>query len=165
MSINFRMFKSYPQSSVEFSDEENKVMEIIEERNNIMAIDLQSRTAEQNKELKEYMNKLDERTIPEINLLSLIAPLPKPDKDPSKAGSYRPVSLTEVFIRVMEKTLKIKMVEHVECLRLFGAGQHGFRKKHSTTSNILHPHERIIKQLEDYGRDHDIILHISSEEN
>ena len=53
------MFKSYPQSSVEFSDEENKVMEIIEARNNIMAIDLQSRTAEQNTELKEYMNKLN----------------------------------------------------------------------------------------------------------
>ena len=53
------MFKSYPQSSVEFSDEENKVMEIIEARNNIMVIDLQSRTAEQNKELKEYMNKLN----------------------------------------------------------------------------------------------------------
>ena len=34
-------------------------MEIIEERNNILAIDLQSRTAEQNKELKEYMNKLN----------------------------------------------------------------------------------------------------------
>ena len=53
------MFKSHPQSSVEFSDEENKVMEIIEARNNIMGIDLQSRTAEQNKELKEYMNKLN----------------------------------------------------------------------------------------------------------
>ena len=53
------MFKSHPQSSVEFSDKENKVIEIIEERNNIMAIDLQSRTAEQNKELKEYMNKLN----------------------------------------------------------------------------------------------------------
>ena len=53
------MVKSYPQSSVEFSDEENKVMEIIEARNNIMGIDLQSRTAEQTKELKEYMNKLN----------------------------------------------------------------------------------------------------------
>ena len=53
------MFKSHPQSSVEFSDEENKVMEIIEERNNIMAIDLQSRTAEQDKELNEYMNKFN----------------------------------------------------------------------------------------------------------
>ena len=53
------MFKSHPQSSVELSDEENKVMEIIEARNNIMAIDLQSWTAEQNKELKEYMNKLN----------------------------------------------------------------------------------------------------------
>ena len=53
------MFESHPQSSVEFSNEENKVMEIIEARNNIMGIDLQSRTAEQNKELKEYMNKLN----------------------------------------------------------------------------------------------------------
>ena len=160
------MFKSHPQSSVEFSDEYKKAYtglfkksrnienEVTLKRQTTSLPRYSSTTVEKIsiEEWKKLFRKiLDERTIPEINLLSLIAPLPKPDKDPSKAGSYRPVSLTEVFIRVMEKTLKIKMVEHAECFGLFGAGQHGFRKKHSTTSNILHPHERIIKQLDDYG--------------
>ena len=53
------MSKSQPQSSVQFSDEEKEVMKIIEKRNNIMAIDLESRTTEQNKELKEYDKKLN----------------------------------------------------------------------------------------------------------
>ena len=53
-----------------------------------------------------------------------------------------------MFIRVVEKTLKVAMTEHAEALWLFGVGQHGFRQKHSTTSNILNHHERIIKQLE-----------------
>ena len=53
------MSKSQPQSSVQFSDEENKVMKIIKEISNIMVIELASRTAEQKKELKEYMNKLN----------------------------------------------------------------------------------------------------------
>ena len=53
------MSKSQTQSSVQFSDEENKVLKIIEEINIIIAIDLVSRTAEQNKELKEYGNKLN----------------------------------------------------------------------------------------------------------
>ena len=53
------MSKSQPQSSVQFSDEENQVMKIIEKRNTIMAIDLESRTAEQKQELEEYDKKLN----------------------------------------------------------------------------------------------------------
>ena len=53
------MSKSQPQSSVQFSDEEIEVMKIIEKRNNIMAIDLESRTVEQNQELEEYDKKLN----------------------------------------------------------------------------------------------------------
>ena len=40
------------------------------------------------------------------------------------------------------------MTEYAEALGLFGVGQHGFRQKHSTTSNILAHHERLLKQLE-----------------
>ena len=39
---------------MQFSDEENEVINIKEIRNNIMAIDLGSRTKEYNEELKEY---------------------------------------------------------------------------------------------------------------
>ena len=39
---------------MQFSDEENKFMKIIEKRNNIIVIDFKWRTPEQNKKLKEY---------------------------------------------------------------------------------------------------------------
>ena len=54
-----RMSKSQPQSSVQFSDEEIEVMKIIEKRNTIMVIDLESRTMEQKQELEEYDKKLN----------------------------------------------------------------------------------------------------------
>ena len=41
-----------------------------------------------------------------INNISQIIPLLKSDKDPAKPGSYRPVVLTELFMRVLEKILK-----------------------------------------------------------
>ena len=84
-----------------------------------------------------------------INFTSIVIPLIKPDKNPSKADSYRPVSLTELFMRVMEKTMKNPLIEHAEEHNLFGDNQHGFRGSHSTTSNILIHHERILKQLEE----------------
>ena len=49
---------------------------------------------------------LKERSIPDINLISLISPLLKPNKDASKPSSYRLVVLTELWIRILEKVLK-----------------------------------------------------------
>ena len=57
--------------------------------------------------LHELFRKIiRERKIPTINLLSLISPLLKPGKDASKPGSYRPVSLKELWMRMLEKVLK-----------------------------------------------------------
>ena len=65
--------------------------------------------------LHELLRKiLKERKIPTINLLSLISPLLKPDKDASKPGSYRPILLTELWMLILEKVLKNKLQEHAE---------------------------------------------------
>ena len=50
----------------------------------------------------------------------MISPLLKPDKSVSKASSYRPVALTEVFIRVFEKVIKEKLTTIVEERGWFG---------------------------------------------
>ena len=52
---------------------------------------------------------LDERMVPDINLLNLISPLITRWMDQSKPGSYRPVSLTEFYFWVLEKVLKTKL--------------------------------------------------------
>jgi len=69
---------------------------------------------------------LDDRLIADINLLSFIVPLLNADKDLSKPGSYRPVTLTKFFIWVLENVLKTKLMEHTESLRLLSPGQHKF---------------------------------------
>ena len=80
---------------------------------------------------------LKERKIPDINLISLISPLLKPGKDASKPSSYRPVALTELWIRILEKILKTELQWHAERLGLLSEDQHGFRRKKSTGSNLL----------------------------
>ena len=69
---------------------------------------------------------LKERRIPSINLLSLISPLLKPGKDASKPSSYRPIALTELWIRLLEKILKKELQWHAERLGLLSKDQHGF---------------------------------------
>ena len=96
-----------------------------------------------------FQKRLKEREFPQINLVALISPLLKPDKSPSKAASYRPVALTEVFIRVFEKVIKEKLTKVVEDRGWFGRFQHGFRRSHSVASNLLIHHEKIIRNLEE----------------
>ena len=96
-----------------------------------------------------YRKILDDKTVPMINLTSLISPFLKPNKSPNAPGSYRPVSLTEVFIRILEKTIKEKLTDFLEAKGVFGKAQHGFRRHFSTSSNLLLQCERTLKALEE----------------
>ena len=97
---------------------------------------------------KLFRKMIDDRVVPKINLINHISPLLKPGKDPSKPGSYRPVSLTEFFFRVLEKVLKTKMASHADRFGILSNDQHGFRRKHSTTTNLLLHYDKIISRLE-----------------
>ena len=79
---------------------------------------------------------IEEKTIPKINLTSIVIPLIKPDKNPSKADSYRPVSLIELFMRVMEKIMKNPLIEHAEEHNLFGDNQYSSRGCGQTWSSV-----------------------------
>ena len=45
--------------------------------------------------------------------------------------------------------MKNPVVGHAEKHNLFGENQHSFRGSHSTTTNILIHHEKILRQLEE----------------
>ena len=79
--------------------------------------------------------------------MSLISPLLKPGKDTSKPSSYRPVTLTELWIPILEKILKKELQWHAERLGLLSEDQHGFRRKKSTGSNLLEHHQRIVDAM------------------
>ncbi|XP_046674698.1 uncharacterized protein LOC124363493 [Homalodisca vitripennis] len=69
--------------------------------------------------------------------------------DHQELANYRPISIIPVLAKVMESVMKIQLVKYFEENNLFMAGQHGFRRCHSTTTAILSLVEQITKAFEE----------------
>ena len=65
--------------------------------------------------------------------LSLIIPIPKPGKDTSQGTSYRPISLIYPAAKVLESLFLPTINKYL----IPAQDQHGFRREHSTTSDLL----------------------------
>ena len=55
----------------------------------------------------------------------------------SDPGNYRPISLTCVCCRVMERIINLELLNYLSQHGLISKYQHGFLRKHSTCSNLL----------------------------
>jgi hypothetical protein len=66
-----------------------------------------------------------------------IIPIPKPNKPPSDLSSYRPISLLSIVIKLFERIIANRLVTYVSQQRLLPNEQFGFRKKHSTVSQLV----------------------------
>ena len=75
---------------------------------------------------------LDSSVIPALWKVGRVIPLPKPDKDPEQAKSYRPLALLSPVAKLVEKLIlpdfekSIQLQDH----------QHGFKKLRSTTTSL-----------------------------
>ena len=58
--------------------------------------------------------------------------------DKTNPGNYRPVSLTPIIAKILERIIKKNIENHVENEQIFSECQHGFRKGRSTSSNLIH---------------------------
>ena len=58
-------------------------------------------------------------------------------------SNYRPISLTSVACRIMERGIKAKLMYHLEKHNILTEAQHGFQKKKSTLTNLLQYMEAI----------------------
>ena len=54
-----------------------------------------------------------------------------------KLCNYRPISLTCVFSKIMERVLSNKIYAHLQHNNILHCSQHGFCKNRSTTTNLL----------------------------
>ncbi|KAG5674521.1 hypothetical protein PVAND_004483 [Polypedilum vanderplanki] len=69
-----------------------------------------------------------------------ITPICKPQKDPKKSTSYRPISLLSSISKVLEKLILAKINKHCNDNNIIPPTQHGFRTGYST----LHQLKRVI---------------------
>ena len=73
-----------------------------------------------------------------------------------KTENYRPISLTSVAGKAMEKIIRDKLVNHMERNNLFNKSQHGFVSGRSCTTQLLEFMEEATQAL-DRGEDVDVI--------
>ena len=55
----------------------------------------------------------------------------------SSPENYRPISLTSVVSKIMEKLVRDKIIGHMEENGLFTKHQHGFRKGYSCVTQLI----------------------------
>ena len=83
-----------------------------------------------------YHQSLDEGMLPSDWKMANITPIFKKGKK-SDPLNYRPISLTSVPCKVMEKIIRDKIMNHLESKNLLSRHQHGFRSKCSCLTQLL----------------------------
>ena len=63
--------------------------------------------------------------------------LPKPGKDTTTLGAYRPITLTSYIGKLLERILETRIKNHIETNNLLPPFQHGFRKNYSTDTYLF----------------------------
>jgi len=90
------------------------------------------------------MNKVYvEGFFPEQWKQSIIVPIPKPGKDHSNPLNYRPISLTSVLCKTMERMVNNRLVDYLTSVGHFGLKQCGGMKGRSTLDHLVRMDEAI----------------------
>ena len=66
-----------------------------------------------------------------------VIPIPKPGKDPTDPGNYRPIALTSCVCKTLERIVNDRLVWFLEKNKLLTEFQSGFRKQRSTTDQLV----------------------------
>ena len=90
-------------------------------------------------------------------------PILKPDKDPTNPLSYRPISLTPTFSKLMERMVKQRLMWFMERNSILTPLQSGFRKNRSTVDQLLRLETDIQKGL--VNKEYTIVIFIMEKRN
>jgi hypothetical protein len=62
---------------------------------------------------------------------AIVKPIFKKD-DEQDITNYRPISLLTSFLKVIEKLIYVRLIDHITATTILSNEQHGFRNKYST---------------------------------
>lgn len=85
---------------------------------------------------KVFNKSLSEGILPEDWKIAYIIPLFKKG-DPQQTTQYRPVSLTSIICKVLERIIRIQLLDYMTKNDIIPQCQHGFIPKKSTVTNLL----------------------------
>lgn len=68
---------------------------------------------------------------------STIVPIPKPNKNHSDPSNYRPIALTSILCKIMERIVNARLVDYLEMENKLHNIQCGSRKKRSTLDHLV----------------------------
>ena len=105
-----------------------------------------------------FNKSLDEGVVPADWRTAHIIPVFKKGSR-SKVGNYRPISLTSVIGKVLEKLIRDHITEHLDKHNLIANTQHGFRKgkSYTTMTTNLIEYLEVITKLIDEGTPVDVV--------
>ncbi|MES9884664.1 MAG: reverse transcriptase family protein, partial [Sedimenticola sp.] len=96
---------------------------------------------------KIFKKSLSDGEVPDIwksaNITALYKKGPK-----TKAENYRPISLTSVICKTLEKIVRDRIMKHMEDNNLFTKHQHGFRKGHSCATQLIEVCDKWTEELD-----------------
>ncbi len=103
-----------------------------------------------------FKKTLHEGKLPESWKIANVAPIYKSGSK-KKPENYRPISLTSVPCKLMEKIIRNEIVEHMERNNFFTKCQHGFRTGFSCVTQLLEVMEDWAEALNN-GEDIDVVF-------
>src|SRR6218665_1291240 len=89
---------------------------------------------------------LNGQTIPEWNE-AIVLPIIIPGTDASNPQSYRPISLSPVLCKIMERMITNRLVWYLEKNNLFNDAQSGYKKARSTLDQLSRLHDSVKKSI------------------
>ena len=93
--------------------------------------------------------------VPHKGKIGKITPIYK-GGDKRKRKNYRPVSLTSHIVKLVERVIAKRIVQHLEAEDLYNDGQHGFRRGRSCLTQLLRHYQDILECLSQ-GNDVDVM--------
>ena len=98
--------------------------------------------------LKTIMRKsLKNSDIPASWKEATITPIYKGKGNKSDPSQYRPISLTSQIIKLLERIMRIYIIQYLESNNLLPESQHGFRPNRCTVSQLLEQYDKILEAL------------------